>query len=124
MTKAFLDKQGVTYSSIDVGTDAVAAQKMIALSGQRRVPVITVDDEIIVGFDSQRLNELFGTHVSAETYDVIIVGAGPAGSDRPGVLCTQTLKNPHRVRYDRRSGAGVMGNRKLHGLPDDYPVKT
>ena len=52
MAKAFLDKQAVTYTSIDVGADAAAAQKMIALSGQRGVPVITVDDEVIVGFDS------------------------------------------------------------------------
>jgi alkyl hydroperoxide reductase subunit F len=79
MAKAFLDKQGVTYISIDVGADAVAAKKMIDLSGQRGVPVIVVDNEVIVGFDSVRLNELFGTPAENELYDVIIVGAGPAG---------------------------------------------
>jgi len=79
MAKAFLEKQGVPYTSIDVGADAAAAKKMIDLSGQRGVPVITVDDEVIVGFDSERLNELFGTPVENELYDVIIVGAGPAG---------------------------------------------
>ena len=60
MAKAFLEKNGIPYESIDVGADQAAAEKMIKLSGQRGVPVITVDDEIIVGFDSQRLNELFG----------------------------------------------------------------
>jgi alkyl hydroperoxide reductase subunit F len=59
MTKAFLEKNGVPYESIDVGADAEAARKMIEISGQRGVPVITVDDEVIVGFDSQRLNMLF-----------------------------------------------------------------
>ena len=60
MAKAFLEKYGVPFESIDVGADVDAARKMIELSGQRGVPVITVDDEVIVGFDAQRLNELFG----------------------------------------------------------------
>ena len=64
------------------------AQKMIALSGQRGVPVITVDDEIIVGYDFQRLNELFGSHPSDETYDVVIVGAG-SGGPTAGVYCAR-----------------------------------
>ena len=90
MAKAFLDKQGVSYTSLDVGADRAAAQKMIELSGQRGVPVITVDDEVIVGFDSVRLNELFGTPAENERYDVIIVGAGPAGLTA-GVYCARKL---------------------------------
>ena len=79
MAKAFLDKHGIPYESIDVGADSDAAEKMIELSGQRGVPVIVVDDEVIVGFDSQRLNELFGETTQGAVYDVLIIGAGPAG---------------------------------------------
>ncbi|MGB9176749.1 MAG: Uxx-star family glutaredoxin-like (seleno)protein [Methanoregula sp.] len=90
MAKAFLDKHGVPYESIDVGADSNAAEKMIELSGQRGVPVIVVDDEVIVGFDSQRLNELFGTASPEEVNDVVIIGAGPAGLTA-GVYCARKM---------------------------------
>jgi len=88
MAKAFLEKLGIPYTSIDVGEDIAAAKKMIELSGQRGVPVITVDDEVIVGFDSRRLNELFGTSTAGDIYDVLIIGAGPAGLTA-GVYCAR-----------------------------------
>lgn len=40
-----------------MGVDREAALRMIRLSGQHGVPVITVDDEVIVGFDRRRLEE-------------------------------------------------------------------
>jgi NADH-dependent peroxiredoxin subunit F len=92
MAKAFLQKYGVPFDSVDVGADTEAAKKMIALSGQRGVPVITVDDEVIVGFDAQRLNELFGEPGPDDVFDVLIVGGGPAGLTA-GVYCARKMLN-------------------------------
>lgn len=90
MVKAFLDKYGVSYRNIDVGDDREAAREMIRTSGQRAVPVTTVGDEVIVGFDAKRLKELFGTAKGEEVYDTVIVGAGPAGLTA-AVYCTRHL---------------------------------
>lgn len=90
MVKAFLEKQGVPYTNIDVGEDQEAAKKMVEISGQYGVPVSTIGEEIIIGFDAQRLNELFGATSRGDIYDVIIVGAGPAGLTA-GVYCARKL---------------------------------
>lgn len=41
-----------------MAADQDAAYRMIRLSGQRGVPVITIDDDVVVGFNRRRLEEL------------------------------------------------------------------
>ena len=79
LVKAFLDRNNVPYRSIDVGIDRKAAKEMVEISGQYGVPVIVAGDEIIVGFDTDKLRELFSTDKQTDLFDVIICGAGPAG---------------------------------------------
>lgn len=79
MVVAFLEKYGVEYETVDVGRDREAAREMVTVSGQRGVPVTVSGDEVIVGFDAARLREVFATPATEGVYDVVIVGAGPAG---------------------------------------------
>ncbi|KAF5055518.1 Ferredoxin--NADP reductase [anaerobic digester metagenome] len=88
MVKAFLDQRKVPYRAVNVGTDRQAAREMIERSQQYGVPVTTVDDEVIVGYDAQRLGEIFGEEQSDTSLDVLIVGAGPAGLTA-GVYCSR-----------------------------------
>lgn len=53
--KEFLREQGVPFVERDVSVDRAAAQEMVRRSGQRGVPVITIGDEVVVGFDRSRL---------------------------------------------------------------------
>ncbi|MCK9278565.1 MAG: glutaredoxin family protein, partial [Methanoculleus sp.] len=52
MVQAFLKKHNVEYELVDVGKNREAAREMIAVSGQRGVPVTVFGDEVIVGVDA------------------------------------------------------------------------
>ncbi len=51
---------GVPYQEVDVSRDAAAAAEMARKSGQRGVPVVAIDDQMVVGFDPQRIQALVG----------------------------------------------------------------
>jgi glutaredoxin 3 len=55
MTKDFLKEKGIGYTDYDVAHDLDKRQEMIQKSGQMGVPVIFVGDEMIIGFDKERL---------------------------------------------------------------------
>ncbi len=56
MTKEFLSQKGVEFTAYDVTTDKAALEEMRKISGGAlRVPVISVCNEVIVGFDRNRV---------------------------------------------------------------------
>mgnify|MGYP001441491407 FL=1 len=56
--KAYLTEKGISYQDIDVAASREVAHEMVQQSGQMRVPVILVDDELVVGFNQPKLDEL------------------------------------------------------------------
>jgi len=58
MAKEFFAENNVAYTEHDVASDAEKRKEMIDMTGQMGVPVIRVEDDIIIGFDEQKLKEL------------------------------------------------------------------
>lgn len=56
--KGFLSQRGIKFTERDVSIDSNAAAEMVRKSGQQGVPVIIIDDQVIVGFDRPRLEQL------------------------------------------------------------------
>ena len=54
--KEYLSQKGITYQEFDVGKDKEAAKEMIRVSSARSVPVIVIGKEVIVGFDTARID--------------------------------------------------------------------
>ena len=60
MTKDFLEERGITYTDYDVAHDLEKRQEMIQKSGQMGVPVIFIGNEMIIGFDRERIASTLG----------------------------------------------------------------
>ncbi len=58
--KQFLRDNNIEFQNLDVSGDQMAAEEMMAKSGQMGVPVIDIDGEIIVGFDQARIKTALG----------------------------------------------------------------
>jgi glutaredoxin-like YruB-family protein len=58
--KDFFKENNIEYTEYDVAADAEKRTEMIDMSGQMGVPVISVGDDIIIGYDESKLKELLG----------------------------------------------------------------
>jgi len=56
--KNFLKENNIDFEDIDVSQNAEAREEMIQKTGQLGVPVIDINDEIIVGFNKEKISEL------------------------------------------------------------------
>ena len=58
LAKEYLSSKGISYDDIDVSADQEKAKEMVNISGQMGVPVIVVNDRVIVGFDKEKIDSL------------------------------------------------------------------
>ena len=58
--KEFFKEKGIQYDEYDVGKDAEKRKEMVDLTGQLGVPVIRIDDSIMVGFDQNAVAKALG----------------------------------------------------------------
>jgi len=56
--KQYLTEKGIPFTDYNVATDLEARNAMVKKSGQLGVPVIEVGDEVVVGFNRSKLDEL------------------------------------------------------------------
>jgi glutaredoxin-like YruB-family protein len=56
--KAFLKKNKIKFSDINVNEDKKAAMQMMVKSGQNGVPVIDIDGQVVIGFDKAKLKQI------------------------------------------------------------------
>ncbi len=56
--KDYLSRKGIPFVDHNVAVDRDAAKEMIQKSGQMSVPVITIDNEIVIGFNQTLLDKL------------------------------------------------------------------
>lgn len=93
--KGFLSQRGIPFKEYDVGVDREAALRMIRLSGQQGVPVITVDDEVIIGFDRRRLEEaLAKARARKPSLGVAVADAAPTTGTEGAYVGRVTPNSP------------------------------
>jgi len=55
--KEFLSQKGVKYKEQDVAADQQARDEMVQKSGRLAVPVVTVGDKVIMGYNPSELEK-------------------------------------------------------------------
>jgi len=58
MAKEFLTANNIEFTDFNVAEDEKAREEMVEKSGQMGVPVIFIDEEMMVGFDEAKMKEL------------------------------------------------------------------
>jgi glutaredoxin-like YruB-family protein len=60
--KEYFLSRRLKFKEIDVSKDPAAAQDMVRRSGQMGVPVILINNHVVVGFDVAKIERLLAVH--------------------------------------------------------------
>lgn len=56
--KEYFEEKNIQFTDYNVADDQKKAEEMVEKSGQMGVPVILIGDEVVVGFDKERIDDL------------------------------------------------------------------
>ena len=59
--KKYFSDRGIKFTEYDVSLNRAAADEIVRTTGQMGVPVIMIDDKVIVGFDRPKLESLLAS---------------------------------------------------------------
>ena len=60
MAKEYFGENGIQFTNYDVSKDLERRQEMFDITSQMGVPVIAIGDDVIIGFDREKIAELLG----------------------------------------------------------------
>lgn len=75
--KQFLGEHELNYDWRNVDDGEAVTAEMAAKSGSKLIPVLDVDDEILINPTDDKLREIFGSGRTISYHDVVMIGAGP-----------------------------------------------
>jgi glutaredoxin-like YruB-family protein len=58
--KTYLTERGIPFTVRDVSSDFSAQKELVGKYKSRSTPTIVVDEEVMIGFDPDRLEEMLG----------------------------------------------------------------
>lgn len=58
MAKEYFTANNIEFTEHDVATDVEKREEMVQLTGQMGVPVIKIENDVIIGFDEAKIAEL------------------------------------------------------------------
>lgn len=57
MAKEYFKSKGIEYTEHDVMSDVAKREEMVKKSGQLGVPVIEINNKLVIGFDKPKIDE-------------------------------------------------------------------
>ena len=59
--KEYLSRKGIAYTEHDVSKDRSKVKEMVEKSGQMGVPVIIINNNVVIGFNQGKIDELLAS---------------------------------------------------------------
>lgn len=60
LAKDWLNAKGIAFTDYNVGENLEKRKEMVDMTGQMGVPVIKIDDQVMVGFNQDMMAKLLG----------------------------------------------------------------